>query len=267
MPFRTQLVADLRKLGLKAGDTALLHVSVKAIGSIIGGARVVLDSIFEVLTPEGTLMMLACWEGNPYEMGDIWKWDVPGNRESPPFDPLTSPADHRNLSILAEYLRTWQGAHRSTHPLSSFVAVGRRAQWLTENHPAYYGMGADSPLARLCEAGGRVLVLGVPLSNLTLLHHAEHLVEIPDKRIDRYRMPVIENGEKVWIKVEDFDTTDGIADFGVEDYFLEIGQSYLASGHGSSGKVGNADSYLFDATSLTEYGVEWMKHNHRPAQG
>ncbi|WP_343419602.1 AAC(3) family N-acetyltransferase [Candidatus Flexifilum breve] len=83
---RSQLGADLRRLGLRAGDTVLLHVSVKAIGWMVGGPQVVLKAIFDVLTAEGTLMMLASWEGNPYEL-DEWS-DEEQQRwldECPPF--------------------------------------------------------------------------------------------------------------------------------------------------------------------------------------
>lgn len=242
----------------------MIHTSVKAIGWIVGGPRVVLDALFDVVSADGTLMMLASWEGNPYEM-DEWSEEDQQRwlDECPAFDPLTSPADHREMSILAEYLRTWPGAARSNHPLASFAAAGKRAKWLTENHQLNYGLGADSPLARLCEAGGRVLMLGAPLSNLTLIHHAEHLVELPDKRVDRYKMPILRNGQKVWVDVEEFDTTNGIADFGVEDYFLAIGKDYLAAGHGRSGKVGNVQAHLLEAEELKVFAIEWMKRNYR----
>lgn len=265
IPFisRSQLVADLQRLGVRAGDTVMLHAAVSAIGWIVGGPRVVLDALLDVLGSTGTVMMLASWEGNPYEM-DEW---TPAEQqmwlaECPAFDPQTSPADHREMSILAEYLRTWPGAQRSRHPLASFVAVGRRAEWLTENHQLNYGLGADSPLARLCEADGRVLTLGASFSNLTLVHHAEHLADLPEKAIDRYRMPIVQDGKTVWVEIEEFDTTEGIADFGCEDYFLEIGRAFVVAGQAQSGKVGGAQAHLLPANALKEFAVAWMKTHY-----
>lgn len=263
---RSQLAADLRRLGLRAGDTVLLHVSVKSIGWIVGGPQVVLKAIFDVLTPAGTLMMLASWEGNPYELAE---WSEEEQRrwlaECPPFDPQTSPVDHRELSILAEYLRTWEGAQRSTHPLASFVAVGSKAVWLTETHPRRYGFGVDSPLGRLCAAAGRVLVLGAPLSNLTLLHHAEQLVDLPSKQIDQYQMPVLQAGKTVWVDIEEFDTTNGIADFGVDDYFFEIGRAFAAATKAHTSTVGAAQSYLFPADDLKTFAIDWMQQHYQGA--
>ena len=263
---RSQLAADLRQLGLRAGDTVLLHVSVRAIGWMVGGPRSVLEALFDVLTPDGTLMMLASWEGNPYELDD-WSADDQQRwlEDCPPFDPETTPADHRDLSILAEYLRTWRGAHRSTHPLASFVAVGRQAAWLTEVQPARYGFGIDSPLGRLCAAGGIELSLGASLSTLTLLHHAEQLVDLPTKHVDRYHMPILRDGRKIWVEVEEFDTTSGIADFGVDDYFLEIGRAFAATTDAHTGQVGAAQSYLFPADALKTFALHWMQQHYQGA--
>ena len=197
--------------------------------------------------------MLASWEGNPYEMAD---WSLAQQaaclRECPPFDPATSPADHRDMSIVAEYLRTWPGAHRSKHPLASFVAVGAQAAWLTAAQPLQYPHGPEGPLARLCALGGHVLMLGASFSNLTVLHHAEHLAELPEKRLDHYRMPIIQAGKRVWVEIEEYDTTNGIADFGSDDYFAAIGAAYVTSGKGRGARVGNADAFLLDADALRQ---------------
>lgn len=261
---RSQLLADLRALGIGAGDTIILHASVRAIGWVVGGPRVILDALLDLLTPRGTLMMLASWEGNPYELAS-WSEErrAAWLAECPAFDPVTSPADHREMSILAEYLRTWPGARRSDHPLASFVAVGARAEWLTAQHPWQYGHGTDSPLGRLCAAGGAVLLLGPVFSNITLLHHAEQLVQLPEKRIDRYAMPIMRDGERVWVTVEEYDTTNGIADFDEEDTFATIGRAFLAAGHGREGRVGAAEAALLPATELVRFGVEWMETRWR----
>lgn len=264
---RDRLLSDLRALGIGPGDTLMLHASVRALGWIVGGPRVVLDALLDLLTPRGTLLMLASWEGNPYGLAD-WPEEVRATwlAACPPFDPATSPADHRELSILAEYLRTWPGARRSDHPLASFVAVGARAEWLTAHHPWHYGHGPDGPLARLCAADGAVLLLGAALSNVTLLHHAEHLAAIPAKRIDRYTMPVLRGGERIWVPIEEYDTTNGIADFGEADPFAAIGRDFLMTGQGRRGMVGAAEAILLPAAALVRFGVRWLEAHYRPTE-
>jgi aminoglycoside 3-N-acetyltransferase len=104
-----------------------------------------------------------------------------------------------------------------------------------------------------------VLVLGTPFDSVTLLHYAECLADVPEKRVVRYRMPVLVHGLRRWVDVEEFDTCDGIRDWDGGDYFEAIIEEYLASGHGMTGLVGTARSYLFDAQELTAFGVAWLE--------
>lgn len=256
---KSQLVRDLRGLGVEAGQVVMLHASVRAIGWVVGGPDVVLDAILEVLGPAGTLMMYVGWEE---DLEDFYQW--PPERqaaylsECPPFDPLTSRA-HRKWSILTEYLRTRPGACRSGNPGASVAAVGAKAQWLTADHPLQFGYGPGSPLAKLCEADGKVLLLGAPLEAVTLLHYAEHVAAIPHKRTVRYRVPLLRDGERVWVEVEEFDTGRGVVDWEGGDYFRAILREFLAAGHGRTGQVGAARSYLLDAATLCRFAVGWME--------
>ena len=255
----SQLVRDLTRLGVAPGQIVMLHVSVRAIGWIVGGPDVVLQALLDVLTPAGTLAMYVACE----DRTDHWPEWSPERRaayhaERPPFDPATSRAN-RKWSILTEYLRTRPGACRSANPGASVAAVGARAAWLTEAHPLQYGYGPGSPLAKLCEAGGYVLQVGVLLSTVTLLHYSEHMAAVPGKRTVRYSVPVLRDGQRVWVEVEEFDTGQGIVEWEGGDYFGAIVQDYLASGGGRSGMVGAAQSYLFDTAALHQVAVRWME--------
>jgi len=253
---RSRLSRDLRELGVSTGQTLMLHVSVRAIGWIEGGPDVVLQSLLDVLGPKGTLMMYVGWEDAPDE-----KWPEDRQQayleECPLFDPATSRAN-RHYGILAEHLRRWPSAFRSNHPEASMVAVGALARWITDDHPLQYPYGAGSPLAKLCEVGGKVLLLGAPLNTITLLHYAENIAKVPSKRIIRYQVPVLLNGKRVRIEIEDFSTARGIAG-NAEEYFQTIVREYLSSGKGHSAKVGAAQSYLFDAPDLARFAIEWLE--------
>jgi aminoglycoside 3-N-acetyltransferase len=179
--------------------------------------------------------------------------------ECSPFDPATSRA-MRGWSILTETLRTWPGALRSDHPTASVAAVGKHAASLTADHPLAYGYGAGSPFDKLCQLGGKVLLLGSPTNTVTLLHHAEHIAQLPDNRVVVNKTPVLRNGERTWVEFEEFDTTEGIvADESAEGYFGRIMADYLALGRGAQGQIGQADSYLFDAAGLVAFAVRWME--------
>ena len=259
LAFRGQIALQVRNLGLAPGDTVMLHASVGAIGWIAGGPREVLAGILDVLGPEGTLMMCVGWDGSPYDITVISPQVPPAMLELwPAYDPTTSRAVP-SWSVLAEHLRTWPGAKRSEHPDSSFAAVGRHADEFTQAHPLNYGMGAGSPLEKLCQRNGKVLLLGAPLSSITLLHHAEHLANVPDKKIVRYKAPILRNGEKQWIDIEEFDTNGCLPWRGAVDLFEAIASEHVQEGHGVIGLVGAAKSYLLDAATLNQFAIDWIE--------
>ena len=258
---KSQIVNDLRALGVSPEQVVMLHASVKAIGWVVGGPDMVIEALLDVLTPDGTLMMLVSWEDGTYEMSE-WPhekrqayWD-----ECPAFDPSRSRA-YRKWSILTEYLRTWPGSCRSAHPDASFAAVGRLAQWITADHPLQYGHGPGSPLDKLCAANGHVLLLGAPFGSLTLLHYSEHLADVPGKRVVRYRCPILSDGHRTWVDIEEFDTCHLIGEWEGDGYFEKIPREALAAGVGRSGSVGAADAYLFDAGKLNTFAIGWLEHH------
>jgi aminoglycoside 3-N-acetyltransferase len=258
---KRQLMRDLKKLGVRPGQTIMLHASVKAIGWIVGGPDAMLEALLDCLTPKGTLMMYVGWEE---DIEDFYSWSPERQTaylaECPPFDPLTSRAQ-RKWSILTEYLRTRPGACRSGNPGASVAAIGANAQWITENHPLNYGYGHGSPLAKLCEASGKVLLLGASFATITLLHYSEHVASIPNKRTLHYKVPILREGKRTWVEVEEYDTRISIVDWEGGDYFPIIAEDFIEAGYGRCARVGAALSYFFDAAALHSFAVHWMEQN------
>jgi aminoglycoside 3-N-acetyltransferase len=261
---RSQLVADLRRLGVQEGGIVMVHTRMSALGWVVGAAETVVHALLDVLGPDGTLMAYASWQEHVYHATD---WPAEHREaylaEPPVFDLAVSEADREN-GRLPERVRTWPGAKRSFHPEASVVAIGARAEWLTADHPQDEGYGAASPFARLCEAGGQVLMLGAPLETLTILHHAEGIARVPDKRRVTFRVLVAEDGEVREREYTDIDTSRGAVpyeqlDLGGEEDFHVIGTQALAAGIGVRGQVGAADCHLFDAAALTAFGVAWIE--------
>ena len=153
------------------------------------------------------------------------------------------------------------------------VALGQRAAWLTADHPWDDPYGAGSPLAKLVEADGQVLMLGAPLDTLTLLHHAEATARVAEKRRVVYRMPILDDGRTVWREFRDIDTSRGAFPYervtdevagtpGLrpgEEEFAAIARQALAAGIGRGGRVRQAESYLFPAPALHRFAERWLE--------
>lgn len=260
---RAALAADLAALGLRPCDVVMVHAAMREVGRILGGADAVVGALVDAVGPEGTVLAYTDWESAHYDLLDAdgrlpeaWRPHVP------PFDPQRSRAIREN-GVFPEILRTTPGALRSASPGASVAALGRHAAGITADHPIDYGYGPGSPLARLVAVGGTVLMLGAPLDTMTLLHHAEHLADIPGKRIVRTEVPFVTPGGTVWRMVEEFDTAGPVADGFAEDYFGAIVAAYLATGTGRQGRVGAADCVLVEAAGICRFAVDWIESRAR----
>lgn len=256
---RAALAADLAALGLASGDSVMLHAAVSKVGRLLDGPDTIIAALADVVGPEGTVLAYADWEARYEDLVDADGRVPPEWRDHIlPFDPERSRAIRDN-GVLPEFLRTTPGARRSGNPGASLVALGAKAEWFTADHPLDYGYGGGSPLAKMVEAGGKVLMLGAPLDTLTLLHHAEHLADIPGKRIRRIEVPLATPSGTQWRMIEEFDTGDPIVEGLAEDYFAEIVTEFLANGQGRQGLIGAAPSVLVDAAAITAFGVSWLE--------
>ena len=256
---RASLADDLRRLGLGAGDKVMVHAAVRRLGPLMGDPDIVIAALSDVVGAEGTILAYINWNAEHEDLvDDDGRMPVALRAHVPPFDARTSRAS-RDHGVLAEFLRTWQGARRSGNPGASVAAVGRQADWFTADHPQDYGYGPASPFAKLVEAGGKVLMLGAPLDTMSLLHHAEHLATLPCKRVRRIEVPLREAHGVVWRMIEEFDTADPVIDLFDADYFGAIVADFLAGGQGATGLVAQAPSVLVEAPAITAFAVAWME--------
>ncbi|WP_196259251.1 aminoglycoside 3-N-acetyltransferase [Pelagibacterium limicola] len=257
---RAGLTADLSRLGLATGDIVMVHAALSKIGRVLGGPDAIIGALRDAVGPEGTIAAYCDWDASYEDLLDAEgrvpeEWRV----HIPPYDPLTSRAFRENGSF-PEFVRTTPGAVRSANSGASVAALGARADWLVADHPIDYGYGPGSPFAKLVEAKGKVLMLGAPVDTMTLIHHAEHLANVPGKRIKRAEVPYLSPAGLEWRMIEEFDTGDYLCPvLDDRDYFTEIVESYLASGRGTRGKVGNAPCVLVDAAGILPYAVAWLE--------
>src|SRR6185503_2694845 len=261
MYSRRELAADFRALGVRSGDTIMLHASVRAVGRIAGGPDQIHLALKDALTPDGTLMMYASC---PEHYDEIGHGNLTPEEERelleklPPFDAATA-RSQRDNGALVELLRTWPESIVNAH-VARFVVWGRQAQYLVSQQPWSYAFGRGSALDRFAALDGRILLLGSDHDTVTFLHYAEHIVDIPGKRVATYKVPVEEHGARVWREMEEFDTADaGAHPNWPPRFFARVVDSYLAQSGNCGARVGDAPAFLLDARGLLEFALGVMK--------
>lgn len=260
MHSRRQLETDLRALGLAAGDVVMVHASVRSVGEVAGGPDEIHLAIKDVITPSGALVMYASC---PQYVDEVGRGNLTPEQEAevleklPPFDAETA-RSARDNGALVEFLRTYPGSRVNRHP-ARFVVWGAQADYLLSEQPWDYAFGAGSILDRLVRLDGKILLLGSDHDNVTFLHYAEHIVDIPDKRVTRFKVPVIEQGKRVWRDMAEFDTSQGVHANWPLTFFAELVDGYLAATANGGGNVGAATSHLLSARGLLEYSLPIMR--------
>ena len=266
---RAELASGFRELGVLPGDTIMLHASVRAVGPIAGGPDQIHLAIKDALTSDGTLMMYAsCPEG--YD--DVGRGHLTPVEEralidkQPPFDAYSAKAARDN-GALVEFFRSFPGSRVNNHP-ARFVVWGRHAEHLISEQPWDFAFGRGSALERFVELNGKVLLLGCDHDNVTFLHYAEHIVDIPGKRIAYFEVPWLENGERVWKEMREVDTSGAGAHPGWPDrFFAQIVNAHLSRTRNRGARVGHAHSFLTDARGLLEEALAQMQRAARTWAG
>lgn len=264
---RAALARDLAALGLDEGDVVMAHAGMRSVGPLLNGPDALIGAIRDVIGPRGTLMAYVGWDTLHDDLMDDdgtvlpeWRDHVPG------FDPVASRATRLN-GAFAEFVRTTPGAVRSANPGMSMAAIGAHATLLVADHPQDYGCGEGSPLAKLVDAGGRVLMIGAPYDTCTLLHLAEHRAQVTGKRVLRYEVPFAIGGGLQWRRIEEFDTSEPVVDGMPEDLFQRLVDAFVAEEHACTGQVGLASATLLDAAPLLDFAIRRIERSYGGVDG
>jgi aminoglycoside 3-N-acetyltransferase len=259
MHVKAQLLEQSRQLGLSSGDSVMVHASLRSVGRILGGPDVLIDALTDTIGPAGTMMMYVGCE-QPFD--DVGRGCYTAEEEAlilahcPPFDLMTARAS-RAFGALAELFRTRPGVICSRNPGARMAALGARADWITREHPLNYGMGAGSPLEKLCETDGKVLLLGSDPDEVTLLHYAENLAPIARKKTVRVKLPLPVDGKRTWIEIEECNSSTGIRDW-PERFFADIVQAFVQTPNVRTARLGNAVTHCLDAKALVDFAIPIM---------
>jgi aminoglycoside 3-N-acetyltransferase len=260
MHTRRSLMEQLRALGIAPGDTVMVHASVRAVGPVAGGPDQIHLAIKDAIGENGTLLMYASCPEHYDEVGrGIHAPAVEAEllEKLPAFDARTA-RSARDNGALVELLRTYPESRVNDH-VARCVAWGRQGARLFADRPWDFALGAGSALERFRGLDGKILMLGSDHDAVTFLHYAEHVGDFPGRRVVRYQVPVLVDGQRVWRWIAEVDTSDGGAHaHWPERLFAKIVDGHLRATGNRGGRVGDAPSWLVNARALHDDALEVM---------
>jgi aminoglycoside 3-N-acetyltransferase len=257
----SSLAGQLQACGMAEGQTVLVHMAMSSLGWVIGGAEAVILALLAAVGERGTIMMTTHSSSNT----DPSEWQHPPIPETwwqavrdhtPAYNPLTTPA--REMGAVPQLFRTWPGAMRSAHPAFSLAALGPNAKYLVADHALEEDAGDRSPLGKLYELDGHVLLLGVGHENNSSLHLAEFRADYPGRHTLRTGSATLVDGRRQWVTYETLC-------FNPDD-FAEIGAAFEKAYAIAIQRINDAPVRFFRQRLLVDFAVAWMEqHRGRTA--
>jgi aminoglycoside 3-N-acetyltransferase len=227
----THLVAQLKLLGVRESGVLLVHASFRAVRPVEGGPLGLIAALRAAIGERGTLVMPTMTGGESV------------------FDPKSTPS--HDMGVTAELFWRQPGVLRSTHPGGSFAAAGPHAEHICAPQPLSPPHGVDSPVGRVHEHNGQVLLLGVSHSENTTLHLAEAVARVPYS-VAHPCVVELDGNARVELIAE---TDHCCVRFGFAQAWLH------ARGLQRAGRVGHAPALLCDSRDVVRVAVEQLRRD------
>ncbi len=160
-----ELRAALDALGVRSGDSVMLHSAFGRDHGFRGSIEQLTDAFIDTLGPDGHLLMVSL----PYRTSSLQYL-----QKLKQFDVRKTPS---MMGLVSEFFRRRPGVLRSVHPTHPVLVHGPRAGWFVDDHrDCLYPCGPGSPFDKLLQADGQVVFFNVAFDTFTFFHHLEHLV-------------------------------------------------------------------------------------------
>lgn len=241
-----EIMNQLAKFQIPKGSVLEVHCSLKNVGYIIGGAQTLVDCLIKTVGQDGTVVMThmcsensepAYWCNPPIERS---LWETVRN-STPAFSSQST--ETMGMSVVNANLSRRSGCYNSNHPNCGFIAYGRLAEYITENHSLDFPLGDNSPLGKMYNLPSYILLIGVDYDNCTAMHLGE--CRSGKRAIIMQGAAVNENGQRKWKKYLDYDVDS--------DDFTIIGNRMEEEGLVNKGYIGSALCKLMKFTTAVDY--------------
>jgi len=243
-----ELTQGFLQVGLKEGDSVMMHASLEKIGTVDGGAAMVIHRLLRVIGDNGTLLMPTFTSisrhGQSHDNFTAPNCWCEGKEERHvPFIPELQP--DKQLGAIAHRLCSWPRSRRSKHPGYSFVAVGKHADEVVSE------LKLDDPLVpikKLLKYNPNIVLVGVDLTVATAIHLAR-VGKSSMASTDERALTISSKGLN-WVNIRGLGCSSG---------FQKLA-SHLTKRE--SKMIGTANAEVYSMKELVEAGRSILKKDH-----
>lgn len=252
MYSKSDLIRNIRALGIQSTDTVMVHTSLKAIGVIDPEdkttAEIYIDALKEAVS-DGLLLIPAHTWATVRENGQ--EFDVRSSL------PCIGAVPTVAVKLAAESVDAGKtDCLRSLHPTHSAVAFGSRAaEYIADDRFAQTPAPAKSSFGKLYAENAKILLVGVNQGRNTFFHAVDEYLDIPHRLCDC----------PVHLTVRDYagnvtSRTLTRHSHSMSDYFMNY-EAYLEQvGAVTFGRIGDALTRVCDARKCTHAIAQLWKH-------
>lgn len=236
-----QLKQDLVNIGVKKGDILLVRADLGNIGKLATKKREdYVNFMLDAVGEEGTIIGLSFTSSFLIKKNKNIVFD--GTNKS-------------YTGAFANTMLSHPKAIRSSHPTNSYVAIGKNAKYILENHDE--NSGAYEPVRKIIELGGKMILIGCVESSPGFT--TTHLAEVDLGLHKRIIFPTL---NRAYYKQNDDIKLFKRKDLGsCSSTFYKFYGHYVKNELLQQGYVGNAYSILIDANEAFALDLKVLKAN------
>lgn len=234
---KTQIIGQLRTLGVPQDSVVLVHTSLRAVGEVEGRGEGFLDALIEHCTAAGGLL---CIPTHTWAFG------------SRPY-PLDMTVAETCIGTLPTLAAGDPRGRRTPHPSHSMAVFGdpdRVAAFVAGEESMVTPCHPDGCYGKIHKMNGSILLIGVGHNRNTYLHCVEEMMDVPNRLSPVRERAVRYPDGRVERRAHCGHHSEGIRD--VSAHFPKYEPAFRHHGCIRDGLLGNAPTQLCSARGMAQ---------------
>ncbi len=233
---KTDIHRFLSDCGIRPDDKITMHVSLRAVGPIEGGADGLIDAFCDFLSDGLFLVPTHTWANV--------------NKNAPLYDVRATKPCIGTLPTVAAFR---PDGVRSLHPTHSLTAFGKgAAAYVAGEENAETPAPVGGALSRLYEERGKILLVGVGLERNTYMHAVEERLDVPERLNPETFVCTIVDRDGRSFASKPYHTHHNATVDDVSQFYPNYKAAFEYAGAVTYHRLGGALVYCLDAVRLTD---------------